>query len=158
MVEDSEDSVDSEQEDIEELKEGDTNVKDTENKRKKKTKEQIEKEALELGDLYGLLQIDVDASEKQVTTAFRKASLKYHPDKLKREPTEDDKKHWLLVQKAYETLQDPIKRKKYDSSLPFDEKIPDKDLDEDEFYSFIRRVLRLPFDTISDGNIVRNLN
>ena len=47
-----------------------------------------------------------------MTTAFRKASLKYHPDKLKREPTEEDKKHWLLVQKAYETLQDPIKSTK----------------------------------------------
>lgn len=69
-----------------------------------------------------------------MTTAFRKASLKYHPDKLKREPTEEDKKHWLLVQKAYETLQDPIKRKKYDSSLPFDDRIPDKDLDEEDFF------------------------
>ena len=50
-----------------------------------------------MGDLYGLLGLDVDCSEGQVKTGFRKASLKYHPDKLKREPTEDDKKHWLLV-------------------------------------------------------------
>jgi len=28
-------------------------------------------------------------------------------------------------------------------------------LDGDEFYSFIRRVLRLPFDTISDGNVAK---
>lgn len=31
-------------------------------------------------------------------------------------------------------MADPIKRKKYDSSLPFDEKIPDKDIDEEDFY------------------------
>ena len=55
MIEDSESSASSDEDDMEELKEGDTNVKDTENKRKKKTKEQIEKEALEMGDLYGLL-------------------------------------------------------------------------------------------------------
>jgi len=32
---------------------------------------------------------------------------------------------WLKVQEAYETLMDPAKRKKYDSSLPFDERIPE---------------------------------
>jgi len=31
-------------------------------------------------------------------------------------------------------LSDEGKRKKYDSSLPFDEKIPPKDLDEEDFY------------------------
>ena len=39
MIEDSESSASSDEDDMEELKEGDTNVKDTENKRKKKTKE-----------------------------------------------------------------------------------------------------------------------
>jgi hypothetical protein len=95
VVEDSEQSEEEEQE--EEIDEEAAGHQDTENKRKKKSKAAIEKEALEMGDLYGLLGLDVECSEGQVKTGFRKASLKYHPDKLKREPTEDDKEHWLLV-------------------------------------------------------------
>ncbi len=52
--------------------------------------------------------------------------MRYHPDKLGAGITENDKKIWLKVQEAYETLSDPIKRRKYDSSLPFDERIPEK--------------------------------
>ena len=52
-------------------------------------------------------------------------ALKYHPDKLGHEPSERDKEVWLKIQEAYETLMDPAKKRKYDSSLPFDEKIPE---------------------------------
>jgi DnaJ family protein C protein 2 len=90
--------------------------------------------ALAEGDLYGLLGLDVECTEKQVITGFRLASLKYHPDKLKREPTEADKEHWLVCQKAYDTLSDFGRRRKYDSSLPFDDKIPAKDITAEDFY------------------------
>jgi len=99
-VEDSEGSEEPEEseEEEEELKDGeDGDNQDTEKKRKKKTKAAIEKEALEMGDLYALLHLDEHANDKEVKTAFRKASLKYHPDKLKRTVTEEDKEHWLLV-------------------------------------------------------------
>ena len=45
--------------------------------------------------------------------------------------------------------------KKYSTLVLRQDKDNSGSLDEDEFYSFIRRVLRLPFDTISDGNIVK---
>ena len=131
-VEDSEESA-------EEEKSGDSpdhvgEDDDTDALRKKNKRARIEAEALEMGDLYGLLGVEVLASEGTIKTAFRKTSLKYHPDKLKREATEDDKAHWLLVQKAYDTLSDPGKRRKYDSSLPFDERIPKKDIDPKDFF------------------------
>jgi hypothetical protein len=94
-------------------------------------------EALENNDYYGLLGLSADQqfTIKEVTTAFRDVSLKYHPDKLKKKtPTAEDKENWLMVQTAYDTLIDPSKKKKYDSSLPFDDKIPAKDLAEDKFY------------------------
>ena len=42
----------------------------------------------------------------------------------------------MKIQKAYDTLIDPTKKKKYDSSLPFDEKIPKMDdvVDDADFY------------------------
>ncbi len=33
-------------------------------------------------------------------------------------------KHFVNVQEAYDTLMDPVKRRKFDSSLPFDDAIP----------------------------------
>jgi DnaJ-class molecular chaperone len=44
---------------------------------------------------------------------------------------------WLKVQLAHETLIDDTKRKKYDSSLPFDDSLPSKDdfKNEKEFYA-----------------------
>jgi hypothetical protein len=108
------------------------------NKRKKKTKEDIEREALLLEDLYGTLGLadkKFEASEADVGKAYKKAALHFHPDKLGDKITEKDKEVWLKIQKAYETLSDPARRKKYDSSLPFDEKIPDKDdVTDENFY------------------------
>lgn len=39
---------------------------------------------------------------------------------------------WLKVTDAYDTLLDPVKRRKYDSSLPFDDSMPDEDEFEDD--------------------------
>ena len=67
------------------------------------------------------------ASDKEVNKAYKRITLKYHPDKIAARGdklSEDDKEIWLKIQKAYNTLTDEGKRKTYDSSLPFDEKIP----------------------------------
>jgi DnaJ homolog subfamily C member 2 len=50
--------------------------------------------------------------------------LKYHPDKIRGGVTEADKEVWLTIVKAYETLLDKDKRRKFDSTLAFDDKIP----------------------------------
>lgn len=118
--------------------EGDEDEHKFSNKRKKKTKEDIEREALLLEDLYGTIGLadkQFEASEAEIGLAYKKAALHFHPDKLGSAITEKDKEVWLKIQKAYETLSDPAKRKKYDSSLPFDEKIPDKeDVTDENFY------------------------
>ena len=79
-----------------------------------------------------------------ITKQYRKMALKYHPDKLGDKLTERDKEVWLKIQEAYETLIDPAKRRKYDSSLPFDEKIPEEGtFDDSNFYEVFTKCFNL---------------
>jgi len=98
----------------------------------------MQQESLLNENLYELLNLEHKqfvASVDEVKKAYRKASLKYHPDKLGENITETDKQVWLKVQNAYETLSDPARRKKYDSTLPFDDVTPKiNDFTEETFY------------------------
>lgn len=42
----------------------------------------LSEEELAIGDPYVLLGIDVEASEQVIRKAYRKLSIKYHPDKV----------------------------------------------------------------------------
>lgn len=57
---------------------------------------------------YDLLEVDVSATPEQIKNAYRKLSMKHHPDRG------GDKEHFVKVQLAYETLIDSEKRKHYD--------------------------------------------
>ncbi|CAK4128749.1 unnamed protein product [Aphanomyces euteiches] len=63
-------------------------------------------------DLYEVLGIGRDASAPEIKKAFRKLSLKLHPDKNPGD--EDAAKKFAEVASAYEVLSDETKRKKYD--------------------------------------------
>jgi DnaJ-class molecular chaperone len=67
-------------------------------------------------DFYERLGVEKDANDKVIKKAYRKLSLKYHPDKVKGKAEEKDcsQNHFIAITKAYETLSDPDKRKKYD--------------------------------------------
>ena len=63
-------------------------------KRRARTKEEIEREALLVDDYYaalGLSHLTFEASEAEIGKAYKKAALKYHPDKLGDKITEKDK-------------------------------------------------------------------
>jgi DnaJ family protein C protein 2 len=113
-------------------------------KRKNKTKEQIEKSVSGKHDLYAVFGLEdnvFEATDQQIKTRYRKASLQFHPDKLGRKVTERDKEIWQKIQQAYETLLDPAKRRRYDSSLPFDETIPEESqiTSDKKFYQLFNR-------------------
>ena len=90
-------------EDGEELKQGEfdqIDSKDFEKKRKKKTKEDIEKEALLMGDLYSILGLEdkkEEAKDSDIGKAYKKAALLFHPDKLGDKLTQKDKDVWLKI-------------------------------------------------------------
>lgn len=62
-------------------------------------------------DYYDVLGLSRDASDSQISKAYRKLSLKYHPDK---DPSEEAKKKFHEVSHAYEVLGDEEKRRIYD--------------------------------------------
>lgn len=61
---------------------------------------------------YGLLDIDDDASQAEIKSAYRKQVKKLHPDHYGK-----DCEPFLAVQEAYETLSDPRRRSAYDARL-----------------------------------------
>lgn len=74
--------------------------KDYGKKRKAKTKEEIQKEALLMENLYAALGLEdktYEASENDISKAYKKMALKYHPDKLGANYSEQDKQIWLQV-------------------------------------------------------------
>ena len=64
-------------------------------------------------DYYKILEVDRSATQEQIKKKFKKLSLKYHPDKNKKNP-EAAKQKFIEVANAYEVLSDPEKKKIYD--------------------------------------------
>jgi len=94
--------------------------------------------------MLGLSDRTYEAGLKEIKHAFQKVALVHHPDKLGDDYGETEKAYWLKVQDAYERLSDPAKRRKYDSSLPFDDTIPRKgDWSEATFYAVFSKCFTL---------------
>ncbi len=64
-------------------------------------------------DYYKLLGVQRSASKAEIRRAFKKLSLKYHPDKNKDNP-EKAKAKFIKIANAYEVLNDDKLRKIYD--------------------------------------------
>ncbi|KAG9232897.1 DnaJ protein-like protein [Amylocarpus encephaloides] len=63
-------------------------------------------------DFYNLLGIDKQASNRDIKSAYRRLSKKYHPDKNPGNTTAKQK--FVEIAEAYEALSDPDSRKVYD--------------------------------------------
>ncbi len=62
-------------------------------------------------DYYKVLQVDPEADPEVIAAAYRRLSLKYHPDTNR---STDATRRMQEINEAYEVLKDPAKRARYD--------------------------------------------
>jgi DnaJ family protein C protein 2 len=93
--------------------------------------------------IIGLPKLRWAATDAQIRNAYRRRVLKYHPDKKAQsdnatsgKPKNPDDDHFFkCVQKSYELLSDPVRRRQYDSvDSYYSDEIPDRN-DKSEFFS-----------------------
>lgn len=65
-----------------------------------------------MADYYTILGLDKQATQADIKSAFRKLAKQYHPDKNPNNP--NAKELFGAILKAYETLTDPHKKRRYD--------------------------------------------
>ncbi|EGS19736.1 uncharacterized protein CTHT_0042190 [Thermochaetoides thermophila DSM 1495] len=67
-------------------------------------------------DPYEVLGLERTATADQIKSAYRKAALKTHPDKVSDNKKEEAKVKFQQVAFAYAVLSDPVRRKRYDET------------------------------------------
>jgi len=83
----------------------------------------------------GLSRLRYKATEEDIKKAYRRKVLKHHPDKkATKDGAPPDDNFFKCIQKAWEVLSDPTKRREFDSVDPtFDEGVPSAKLKGDFF-------------------------
>lgn len=66
-------------------------------------------------DCYSILGITHNANDEEIKRAYRRLALQYHPDRNK---SPEATAIFTVIQIAYDTLVDPSKRRRYDSTIP----------------------------------------
>ncbi|CAK9094768.1 unnamed protein product [Durusdinium trenchii] len=123
--------------------------------RNKKKKDGTGRSALKLSalltgeDLYKLLEVSETSSVEQIKKQYRKLALQHHPDKQggdageeKASGLSEKDQHFIKIQEAYEVLSDQSKRRQYDSTLDFDDSVPDEVDEQLGFYETFAPVFR----------------
>ncbi|KAF4516898.1 hypothetical protein B566_EDAN011243 [Ephemera danica] len=73
-------------------------------------------EYFETDNLYQALGLEKNANEKDVKNAYRRMSLKIHPDRVEESEKENATEKFKVLSKIHSILSDPKKRKAYDDN------------------------------------------
>ncbi|MCO5555755.1 hypothetical protein L7F22_009300 [Adiantum nelumboides] len=89
-------------------------------------------------DLYGALGINKESTEEEIKKAYRKAALKYHPDKQQKGVDEIEKqnasKKFQQIGYAYSVLSTPARKSRYDSTGRTDESMFEEAMDWNAYF------------------------
>lgn len=80
--------------------------------------------------LLGLEEKFINSDADDIRRAYKKLALIHHPDKKEcanEEEKQEANKLWIKLKDGYETLTDPDKKLKYDSTFKFDDSIPSEE-------------------------------
>lgn len=75
-------------------------------------------------NLYDILGLCRDCSQKDIKSAYKKLALRYHPDKISKDAPENEKQKFIKISHAYEILIDDEKRFSYDTYGIINEQVP----------------------------------
>ncbi|KAK8438445.1 hypothetical protein ACI3LY_004878 [Candidozyma auris] len=65
---------------------------------------------------YEVLEVEKDATPLAIKKAYKRLSLKFHPDKIQQQNLDHDNTFFPKIQFAYSILSDPAKRNRYDTT------------------------------------------
>lgn len=68
-------------------------------------------------DHYSILGVARNATAKQLSAAYKKLSMIYHPERPENQNNEVSQKMYRRINDAFQTLSDPFKRKQYDDGV-----------------------------------------
>lgn len=86
--------------------------------------------------VLGISSLGPTATDADIKKAYRKRVLRYHPDKTSAMGLDTDN-FFKCIQKAYEVLSDPARKRQYDDADPcFDETIPADEKPKDFFAEY----------------------
>ncbi|KAK5167259.1 hypothetical protein LTR04_000072 [Oleoguttula sp. CCFEE 6159] len=98
---------------------------------------------------YEVLGLERSATQDQVKTAYRKAALKWHPDKVPADKKEEAHSHFQSIAFAYAILSDSHRRARYDTTGRTEESL-DSDAGVFDWTSFYREQYA---DVVNTANI-----
>ena len=104
---------------------------------------------------YTMLDLESDASISDIKQAYKKLALKYHPDRNKEADAESKFKD---ISKAYQTLSDSEKKKKYDLFGSVDESIQNNEFHFDIFNQFFGDFSKSFGNIFTEQNIIKSKN
>mmetsp|Transcript_31170 Transcript_31170/g.72636 ORF Transcript_31170/g.72636 Transcript_31170/m.72636 type:complete len:216 (+) Transcript_31170:51-698(+) len=103
----------------------------------------------DLGDIYLLLGVEEDATDAQITTAYRKASRDCHPDKNPDDPNAALK--FMQLTRAKDLLLDPMQRGRIDDHRTAQRAVAERNAQDDAKRRKLREDLEARENAVSSG-------